>query len=301
MSVLLEVRISGIITLLLLTFIFMIEAQVDQREDKNQNQNTIPELPKKNRGWKGLVLILILVVLAGAGLYWNSTRESDQPTEQGSIGAVISEADIDNDFIDGDKRTKQEVVPPENIMTKYTALINNSLQAIKDNKPSSEDFKDLNEDYLTVATGYNILGDFEKAEESYKKMLEAFPNDYKANLNLGDLYISMKQYRQAGKQYLRVVEKYPADYRVYSKLATLYYDYAKLDEPSKIKKASMVYEWGIKNADDKKVLYKDYAFFAENYAKDYAKAADALREYQKITGSVEEQEIERLEQMMETR
>jgi len=120
-------------------------------------------------------------------------------------------------------------------------------------------------------------------------------------LNLGDLYVSMKQYRQAGKQYLIVVEKYPVDYRVYGKLATLYYDYAKLDEAGKINKAMMVYEWGIKNADEKKVLYKDYAFFAENYAKDYAKAAAALREYQKITGSVEEQEIERLEQMMETR
>lgn len=239
-------------------------------------------------------------MVVGAGLYWNSKKSNIEPSAQ-QEAVVISEEDINNDFTNGEKRVQQETIPPRNVVEKYTEIINRSLAAIETNQPSSPDFRDLNEDYLTVASNYNILGDFGKAEEAYQKMLQAFPDDYKANLNLADLYATMHQYQQAGKQYLAVIKKYPADYRVYAKLADLYYNYANLDEANKINKASLVYEWGIKNADDKKELYKNYAFFAENYAKDFAKAAAALREYQKITGSAEEQEIERLEKMIETK
>src|SRR3989338_440590 len=125
--------------------------------------------------------------------------------------------------------------------------------------------KDLKEDYFNVAVSYGILGEYGKAEEYYFKLLEKWPGDYKTMLNLGDLYILMDQPLSAAVSFFETMEQYPDDYRVYCKLAELYVNYA-LGE-NKLTTADALYQAGTENAVYKRALYKEYAFFLENYMK----------------------------------
>ena len=245
----------------------------------------------------GLLVILGVVILTVAGLigynyYWGNRGDTLEKENQ----FPISRQDINNDFENKTKVLESGVIPPDNITKRFMDSINISLKAIESGAPSSGQFKDLKEDYFNIASSYGILGHYEKAEEYYFKTLEKWPDDYKSHLNLGDLYILMRQPQSAGYKFLDVQELYPNDFRVYNKLADLYVKYSKAGD--RLDKADKIYAFGAKIASNLKTIYKNYAFFLENYLKDYERALQVEREYQKITGSKEQQEIERLQKMM---
>jgi tetratricopeptide (TPR) repeat protein len=281
-------------------------------EEKNNNLNQSNQTmmaekssqnkPANKRSKLGLIVVLTVVILASAGLLVYNKWQANQRAEEQKWAAEqakifpISREDIKRDFVDGEKKLKSDVLPPQHIKDRFEQAIEVSKQAIQDGKPSMSEFKNLSEDYLNIASSYSILGDYQQAEEWYLKLLEKWPKDYKANMNLGDLYILMGLYQQSANKYLDTIEFYPHDFRVPAKLADLYIKHSVSSD--KLMKVDKIYEYGIKNADNPKSLYKSYAFFLENYLKDYERALEMEREYQKITGSKEQQEIERLEKMI---
>jgi tetratricopeptide (TPR) repeat protein len=267
------------------------------QENTEQNKNIPVEVPKKRGGKWGLAVIILAIFLATAGIYaYNRWFKNGQLAGQQEVALAIAKNDIAKDFVNQEKKLHSDAIPPQSLKDRLADPINKSLEAIKNNKPSEERFKDLRDDYLNVASDYSILGDYAKAEEYYQKILEQWPDDYKANMNLGDLDIMMGQYQAAGYKFMDTVEKYPKDYRIYAKLVDLYINYSiALDN---LAKADKIYEVGTKKVDYKISLYKDYAYFLENYLKDYNRAIEVTREYEKIAGSQENVEIERLQKMI---
>ncbi len=273
-----------------------------------QNNSKIDAAKKEDKPFKqprskwGLLIVLAVMIVAVVGLVVYNQWQAKQKAEEQKRAIEqaktfpISREDIKKDFVDGQKKLKSSVAAPANIKARFKEAIDFSEQAIKNNKPSQPQFKDLSDDYLNVASAYSILGDYEQAEKWYLKLLEKWPKNYKANMNLGDLYILMGLYRSAANKYLDTIEYYPHDFRVVGKLADLYVKYS--TDADKLNKVDKIYQYGIHNADNPKRLYKSYAFFLENYLKDYPRALEMQREYQKITGSKEQQEIERLERMI---
>jgi len=253
---------------------------------------------------KGLLVIIVVVVLAVGGLigYNYYQNRGDNNNEQIQVGDLsnflITREVIQQDFVnDEEKKLKSDVIPPANYQERFMASINKSLAAIESGVPSMPDFKDLKEDYFNIASSYSILGNYEKAEEYYLKVLEEWPDDYKSHMNLGDLYIMMGQYQDTANKYLDTIVYYPTDARIYSKLTELYI--MRVVATDNLNKVDKIYEFAIKQADNPKELYKSYSFFLENYLKDYERALEMEREYQKITGSKAEQEIERLEALIQ--
>ncbi len=280
----------------------------EQKHDLNESAPDTKATEAKNKStnnnrakWAWLVVVAVLI-LSVVGLWFYNNWQDKQRAEQekqsleGARAFPITYEDIKNDFIDKDKKLKSEVIPPPNIKNRFDKAIKVSKQAIKSGKPSQKTFKDLSEDYLNVASSYSILGNYQLAEEWYLKLLEKWPKNYKANINLGDLYILMGSYQQAADKYLDAIKFYPHDFRAVAKLADLYVKYSV--SSNKLEQADKIYAYGIKNANNPKSLYKSYAFFLENYLKDYPRALEMQREYQKITGSKEQQAIERLEKMI---
>jgi len=276
--------------------------------DKKEHNHTSPSPAKStsrsasHQARWGLWLVLLVAILAVAGLwFYNQQSAKQQATKKKQALEQIkvfpiSRADIKHDFVDAKKKTHSAVIPPDNIKHRFTQAIQQSKQAILDNQPSVAKAQDLSEDYLNIASSYSILGNYEKAEKWYLEMLNKWPKNYKANMNLGDLYILMGLYQQSANKYLDGINFYPHDFRLPAKLADLYIKYSV--SPTKLNKADKIYDYGIKNADNPKSLYKSYAFFLENYLKDYQRALQMQREYQKITGSRQQQAIERLERMI---
>src|SRR3990167_3414136 len=279
------------------------ENKTEQNQNKTQPAADEPKKEDvgKNRGTRGVVIVVLAIVLTVSGIigynYWQGRRLDNGTGNEQKLALPITRAQVEKDFVNNkEKKTQAETVPPANFKERYLGFINSSLQAIESGQPSQPEFKDLLEDYFNVAVSYGILGEYAKAEEYYFKLLEKWPGDYKTMLNLGDLYILMDQPLSAAVIFFETMEHYPDDYRVYGKLAELYVNYA-LGE-NKLTTADALYQAGTENAVYKRALYKEYAFFLENYMYDYKRALMAEREYQKITGSVEQQEIDRLEKMI---
>jgi tetratricopeptide (TPR) repeat protein len=271
------------------------------------NQAVTPEDNKPNKAAgskskRGLWVVLGVVILVVAGLWaynhWQTRQKNEQKqlVEQAMKTFPVSRQDIQKDFVNEEKKLKSDVLPPQRIKDRFERAIKVSRQAIEAGKPSQPRFKDLKEDYLTVASSYSILGNYQQAEEWYLKMLVKWPKDYKANMNLGDLYILMRQYRSAAEKYLDTIIYYPHDFRIPVKFAELYVRHSQ--SVDKLAKADKIYAYGIHNADNPKSIYKAYASFLEYYLKDYKRALEMEREYQKITGSKEQQAIERLERLI---
>ncbi len=273
-----------------------------QVNTQNTESTKITEITESTQSKKGLIVIGVVLVLVIGGIveynyHKNKARQQAEQEQVSNLSNFVITRDIvAQDFSNGNKKLKSDVTPPANYQERFMGYINKSLQAIKTGIPSQPDFKDLKEDTFNIALSYSILGDYQQAEEWYYKVLEKWPNDYKSLMNLGDLYILMGQYQDAANKYLDTIKAYPNDARIYSKLADLYVKYSTVND--KLDKAKAVYEFGIKHAQNLKQLYKNYSFFLENYLKDYAGALEMEREYQKITGSKEQQEIERLEKMI---
>ncbi|MFA6526120.1 MAG: hypothetical protein WCT26_01755 [Candidatus Buchananbacteria bacterium] len=244
---------------------------------------------------KIIATILVIIVLAG-GYYAIVNRDKlfgpkieNQPSQAG-----LNLEEIKNDFVNRDRKSASGVTPPQAITDRFNALIEKSQQAIKDNKPSDPANKDLSWDYLIIANSQGILGQYDKAEQSYLKAIEKFPSDYRANMNLGDLYILMDLQRDAAVKFYDTVNLYPKNAMIYTKLADLYFKYSTAPE-----KAQAIYELGWKNADDKRLVLDYYLIYLKTQKKDLVKWEEINREYEKITGSKEQQQVQQIEQSID--
>lgn len=253
--------------------------------------------PSQNKPQKPIlslaITIIAVIILAVASIYYYNNWSISKNTDKSGNQAVFSRADINSDFENSaTPKTKLDIVPPQAIIDRFQPVISVSLEAIKSGKPSRPEFDDLREDYLNVAHLTNVLGDYATAEKYYLEALGKYPKDYKFNMNLGDLYQMMGRYKDAANKFYDVVELAPTDELNWSKLADLYAKYSLHPD-----RADLVYSAGIEKIKGK-VLLSAYAAYLENDKKDYNKAIEIWREYEKVAGSKEQQEIERLQKMI---
>lgn len=247
---------------------------------------------------KIIATILVISVLAG-GYYAIANRDklfgpknNNQSNQSGQTNLNLDE--IKKDFANRERKSASGVTPPSEITDRFNALIAKSEQAIKDNKPSDPANKDLSWDYLIIANSQGILGQYDKAERSYLKAIEKFPNDFRANMNLGDLYILMDLQQNAAIRFYDTVNLYPKNAMIYTKLADLYFKYSTAPE-----KAQGIYELGWKNADDKRLVLDYYLIYLKTQKKDLVKWEEINREYEKITGSKANQQEQQIEQSID--
>lgn len=265
-------------------------------ENNIQSAGAMNGAGKKSHGWRLLVFILAVLILAAAAIYlynyFNQRAQLNQQTAEQQ--APLSFNDLNQGFVNGDKKLKSDLVMPDNIKQQVEPVIQTSLQAINQNQPSNENDSSLRNDYYVVASDYSFLGNYGQAEEYYLKLLEQWPNDYQSLINLGDNYIMMGQYLSAAQKFYQAIEAKPDDDAAYGKLADLYYKYSSNKDQAKI-----IYQWGMERAQPTKNFLKSYAAYLENYQKDYAGALAVWREYEKLAGSLEQQEIDKIQQLIE--
>lgn len=244
---------------------------------------------------KTLAVVLVILALAGGSYVIFNYQELFGPKIDGQTGQqVYNQEEIKKDFTNRERKSASGVVPPQEITDRYNALIAKSRQAIADNKPSDPTNADLSWDYLIIANSQMILGQYDAAEQSYLKALEKFPNDYRANMNLGDLYILMELPQSAAIKFYDTVSLYPKNAMIYTKLADLYFKYSKAPE-----KAQAIYELGWKNSDDDRLVLDYYMQYLKLQKKDLVKYEEIKREYEKIISSKAEQQEQELEQTIE--
>jgi tetratricopeptide (TPR) repeat protein len=241
---------------------------------------------------KVIATILVIIVLDG-GFYVlaNYSKLFGPKNNNQASETVLNLDEIKNDFVNRQKKSTSGVVPPQAITDRFDAAIAKSQQAIKDNKPSDPANKDLAADYVAIANSQMILGRYDEAEQSYLKAIEKFPDDYRANMNLGDLYILMGLPQSAAIKFYDTIKLYPQDAMIYTKLADLYFKYSTAPE-----KAQGIYELGWKNAADTRVILSYYIVYLQTQKKDQVKLEEVQRELEKITGSKAEQQIQQIEQ-----
>lgn len=262
----------------------------------DQPGQSLPDEHRKSKIGLWLVMAAVLLALAGIIIY-NSLHKVNNQNKSNREAFPLSLEQVRTDFENKEKRLKSDVQPPAAYVERFSQPLKISLAAIEHGLPSQPDFKDLSEDYLNIASIHSILGDYQQSEEWYLKTLEKWPDNYKALLNLADLYIMMGQSRSAAERFYHTAVLFPMDYRVYNKFADFYYKYSSASDG--ILKAELIYEWGIKHADDAKLVYKEYSFFLENYAQNYGKALEMERGYQLSGGEASPEAIERLERLIE--
>jgi tetratricopeptide (TPR) repeat protein len=75
------------------------------------------------------------------------------------------------------------------------------------------------EEHFILGNEFSQTGDFEKAVEEYKKVLELDPQHVDAISNLGVAYYNLGQLDEAIEQYSKAIEIAPRDADIYSNLA----------------------------------------------------------------------------------
>ena len=257
---------------------------------ENNEQNMVNTQGQKNQ--KGVWLLALVFVLAIVGIWaYNSSRNGqNNPTE-----VVLDSGQAMQYFSNNEERIEVGTVePPEEFKEMVMEEIAKSETAIASGEPSQPQFTDLKDDYYIIAYNYYLLGQNALAEEHYFNLLEKWPEDYKTIVSLSTLYVMMGQYQDAAKQLYRALELYPNEEQTYTRLADLYVGYS--SDPLL---ADEIYQAGVKNATTKKSIYKEYAYYLERTKKDYPKAVEMWREYEKVVGSLEQQEIERLQMLLD--
>lgn len=241
---------------------------------------------------KIIATVLVIVVLGG-GYYViaNYQKLFGPKAATQSSQTELNLEEIKNDFTNRERKSVSGVTPPQEITDRFEVVIVKSRQAIKDNKPSDPNAKDLSADYDVIANSQAILGRYDEAEQSYLKALEKFPDDYRANMNLGDLYILMDLQQNAAIKFYDTVNLYPKNAMIYTKLADLYFKYSTAPE-----KAQAIYELGWKNADDTRLVLDYYLIYLKTQKRDLVKWEEINREYEKLTGSKEQQQVQQIEQ-----
>ena len=76
----------------------------------------------------------------------------------------------------------------------------------------------------------SAMGNWEQVVNQYKDILKIAPNNYTANLRLGQIYLNRKEYQKAGQHFDLLISQYPFTYDVMINTAWNYYYLGKLRE-----------------------------------------------------------------------
>jgi tetratricopeptide (TPR) repeat protein len=76
----------------------------------------------------------------------------------------------------------------------------------------------------------SAIGNWEQVITQYKDVLKIAPNNYTANLRLGQIYLNRKEYQTAAKYLELMINQYPFTYDVMISTAWNYYYEGKLRE-----------------------------------------------------------------------
>ena len=86
------------------------------------------------------------------------------------------------------------------------------------------------EAYLGLCYPASAVGNWEQVIQQYESILKIAPNNYTANLRLGQIYMNRKQYTKAGSHLELLLSQYPFTYDVMINTAWNYFYQEKLRE-----------------------------------------------------------------------
>jgi eukaryotic-like serine/threonine-protein kinase len=100
---------------------------------------------------------------------------------------------------------------------------------------------------LAIAASYygNVTGELDKAKQTYEEMIQSYPRDYRAHLDLGNQYGSQGQYEKAIESYLQSLRLAPDNGAPYAELGNSLLSLQRFDEARQI-----IHEAQARNLDD---------------------------------------------------
>ncbi|NUN10180.1 MAG: tetratricopeptide repeat protein [Ignavibacteriaceae bacterium] len=97
---------------------------------------------------------------------------------------------------------------------------------------------ELQKNSIEALMGYTLplaaLNDWAKVEQTYSKILRINPNDYYANLRLGQIYLNRAEYAKAAGYLETAYAGYPGEYEPNLSLGWTYYYLGKKNEAKKL-------------------------------------------------------------------
>ncbi len=89
---------------------------------------------------------------------------------------------------------------------------------------------------LTITAEYysNVTGELDKAAQTYEEMIQSYPRDYRAHLNLGNQYAAQAQYEKATESYRRSLRLVPDNSSPYACLVNTLLSLQRFDEVRQI-------------------------------------------------------------------
>jgi tetratricopeptide (TPR) repeat protein/predicted Ser/Thr protein kinase len=85
---------------------------------------------------------------------------------------------------------------------------------------------------LNISASYyqNVTGELEKAAQSYQEWIESYPRDYRAHLDLGNVYIEQGHYEKAEEMYRQSLGLAPDNVSPYANLIIIFFAAQRFDE-----------------------------------------------------------------------
>jgi tetratricopeptide (TPR) repeat protein len=89
---------------------------------------------------------------------------------------------------------------------------------------------------LTIIAGYYsaVTGEVERAAHAYEEILQEYPRDYRAHLDLGNQYTSMGQYEKGAESYRESLRLAPDNVTLYDDLANALLALQRFDETRQV-------------------------------------------------------------------
>ena len=89
---------------------------------------------------------------------------------------------------------------------------------------------------LTITAEYysNVTGELDKAAQTYEEMIQSYPRDYRAHLNLGNQYAAQAQYERATESYRQSLRLAPDNASPYACLVNTLLSMQRFDEARQI-------------------------------------------------------------------
>jgi tetratricopeptide (TPR) repeat protein len=161
---------------------------------------------------KLFLLIILLVVIIGIGLYFFLSQKDEEVTES---GVVDTEEQIFN------------ITPPADFDKYQLDRFNERLEALKEMYAQD---KEDSQFWIGLGNLKNYIRDYQGAIAAYQKCLEIDPSNPVANVNIADTYEKkLKDFPKAEEYYKKAIDNNPTNPDLYNRLARLYY--LKMERP----------------------------------------------------------------------
>jgi eukaryotic-like serine/threonine-protein kinase len=89
---------------------------------------------------------------------------------------------------------------------------------------------------LTITAGYysSVTGELDKSEQAYQEWIAGYPRDYRAHLDLGNVYSGLGQYEKAAEAYRQSLQLAPDNVAPYADLTNTLLALQRFDETRQI-------------------------------------------------------------------